>query len=151
MQKDLWGIKTILKETLNRFVDCLISFKTYIFITNVPLIIYISLLCYWKKLKTWKTMIDYLIFYDLEPRKNTSKIFFSIIINNRLRWPGNLKYYPDKVKILWFWFESVDDLLLSLQSAFFGNQFGKAQTAHAQWVKKISKRGRIGLYENLGD
>ena len=78
--------------------------------------------------------------------------FFSITnINNRLRWPGDLKYYPDKVKILWFWFESVDDLLLSLQSAFFGNQFGKVQTAHAQWVKKISKRGRIGLYENLGD
>ena len=83
--------------------------------------------------------------------KILSKIIFSININNRLRWPGDLKYYPDKVKILWFWFESVDDLLLSLQSAFFGNQFGKVQTAHAQWVKKISKRGRIGLYENLGD
>ena len=136
MQKDLWGIKTILKETLNRFVDCLISFKTYIFITNVPLIIYISLLCYWKKLKTWKTMIDYLIFYDLEPRKNTFKIFFSIIINNRLRWPGNLKYYPDKVKILWFWFESVDDLLLSLQSAFFWESIWQSPNCTCTMGKK---------------
>ena len=93
----------------------------------------------------------YYISWFWTKKKYFQKFFFSIIINNRLRWPGNLKYYPDKVKILWFWFESVDDLLLSLQSAFFGNQFGKVQTAHAQWVKKISKRGRIGLYENLGD
>ena len=41
VQKDLWGIKTILKETLNRFVDYLISFKTYIFTTKALIILHI--------------------------------------------------------------------------------------------------------------